>query len=72
MHTRANSTFDGPIKKNQLSILCVLIEIISRTHAERGKSLNCFKFGTFIGRFPSDGAASRAVKGLTGRNSATK
>ena len=29
-----------------------------------GKSLNDFKFGTFIGRFPSDGAASMAEKGL--------
>ena len=29
------------------------------------KSLNDFKFGTSVGRFPSDGAASRAVKGLT-------
>ena len=28
------------------------------------KSLNSFKFGTFIGRFPSDGAASMTVKGL--------
>ena len=28
------------------------------------KSLNGFKFCTFIGRFPSDGAASTAVKGL--------
>ena len=28
------------------------------------KSLNGFKFGTFISRFPSDGAASMAVKGL--------
>ena len=28
------------------------------------KSLNGFKFGTFIGRFPSDGEASMAVKGL--------
>ena len=28
------------------------------------KSLNDFKFGTFIGRFPSDGAASMAEKGL--------
>jgi len=28
------------------------------------KSLNGFKFGTFIGHFPSDGAASIAVKGL--------
>ena len=28
------------------------------------KSLNGFKFGTFIDRFPSDGAATMAVKGL--------
>ena len=28
------------------------------------KSLNSFKFGTFIGRFPSDGAASMTAKGL--------
>ena len=26
--------------------------------------LDDFKFGTFTGRFPSDGAASMAVKGL--------
>ena len=30
----------------------------------KGKGLNDFKFGTFIGYFPSDGAASIAVKGL--------
>ena len=30
-----------------------------------GGGLN-FKFGPFIGRFPSDGAASIAVKGLNG------
>ena len=35
-----------------------------RSHAGRGKSLNDFKFGTFIGRFPSDDASSMAVKGL--------
>ena len=29
-----------------------------------GKSLKDFKFGTSIGRFPSDSAASTAVKGL--------
>ena len=29
-----------------------------------GGSLNEFRFGTFVGRFPSDGAASMAVKGL--------
>ena len=30
-----------------------------------GGSLNDFKFGTFIGRFGSDGAASMEVKGLS-------
>ena len=29
-----------------------------------GGGLTDFKFGTFIGRFPSDGAAGIAVKGL--------
>ena len=28
------------------------------------KGFNGFKFGTFIGRFPSDRAAGMAVKGL--------
>ena len=28
------------------------------------KKIYCFRFGTFIGRFPSEGAASIAVKGL--------
>ena len=28
------------------------------------KSLNDFKFGTFISRFPSNGGASMSVKGL--------
>ena len=28
------------------------------------KEINGFRFGTFVGRFPSDGAASMAVKGL--------
>ena len=30
----------------------------------RGVSFNDFRFRTFIGHFPSDGAASLAVKGL--------
>ena len=29
-----------------------------------GKGLNDLKLGTFVGRLPSDGAASIAVKGL--------
>ena len=64
----ADNIFDGPIT-NLLSILNILIEILSCTHAKRSKSFNVFlfcffKFGTFIGRFPSDGAACMAVKGL--------
>ena len=31
---------------------------------EKKKKLNDFKFGTSIGRFPSEGEASTAVKGL--------
>ena len=46
-------------------MLCILTEILSCARAERAKSLNDFKFGTAIGRFPSDGAVSMAVKGLT-------
>ena len=45
-------------------MLCILIEVLSCAHAKGGKSLNDFKFGSFIGRFQSDGAASMAVKGL--------
>ena len=62
----ANSTFDGPVT-NLLSVLCVLIEILSRADAKGEKGLNGFKFGTFVGRsVQSDGAAlSTAVKGLT-------
>ena len=65
MHTYApeNSVFDGLIT-NLLSILCILVEVISRAYAKEVKSLNGFKFGTFIGRFPSDGAAGMTVKGL--------
>ena len=59
-----NSIFDGPIT-NLLSILCILIEIVSRARAKGGKSLNDFKFGTIVGRFQSDGVASMAVKRLT-------
>ena len=47
-----------------LPVLCILIEILSRTHAQGEKSLNEFKFGTFIVRFPSDGPACSAVKGI--------
>ena len=49
---------------NILSILCIFIEILSRAHAIGKKHPNDFKFGTFIGRFQSNDAASMAVKGL--------
>ena len=65
--TPANSTFDGPITI-LLSVLCILIEVLSRADAKRGERLNKLmisKFGTSIGRFSSDGAASTAVKGLS-------
>ena len=35
-----------------------------------GGNRNDFKFGTFVGRFWSDGAASMAVKGLKEHHSA--
>ena len=61
MHTYAptNSIFDGPMT-DLLSVLRILVDVHSRAHARRAKSLNDFKFG----RFSSDGAASTAVKGL--------
>ena len=62
--TPENSIFDGRIT-DLLSILPILIEIVSRAHAEGEKSLNNFKFGTFIGCFPSDDVASMALKGLS-------
>ena len=46
--------------------MCNFIEVLSLAHAKVEKSLSGFKFDTFIGRFPSDGEASMAVKGLMG------
>ena len=59
-----DSVFDDSVT-NLLSTLCILIEVLSRAHAKGEKSLNDFKFGTFNGRVPCDGAASMAVNGLT-------
>jgi len=42
--------FDGSII-NLLSVLCIWIEICSRTHSMGKKILNDVKSGTFIGRF---------------------
>ena len=54
---------DGPIT-NLLSVLRISIEVPSRAHAKRGKSRNNFKYGTSVGRFWSESAASMAVRGL--------
>ena len=62
-YTPENSIFDGPIA-NLPSVVCILIETISRARAKGGKSLSGLKFATFVGCVPSDGAASMAVKGL--------
>ena len=62
-HTPANCIFDGPVIYLP-SILCIFIEIISRARAKGANSFNDFRFDTVIGRFPSDGAASMAAKGL--------
>ena len=62
-YTAGNSIFDGPITSLP-SVSCILKEIISRAHAKGGRSVSGFKFGTFVCRFPSDGAASMAVKEL--------
>jgi len=62
-YTPANSIFDGPVT-NLLSIPYILIEVLSRAHAKGRKGLINFKFDIFIYCFPSDGAASVAVKGL--------
>ena len=59
----ANGILDGPVT-TLLSALCILVEVLSRAQAKKGESLNHFKFGTCIGSFSSDGAASTAVKGL--------
>ena len=65
-YTTINSVFDGPIT-NVLPTLCILIELLSRTHTYGAKKPYWFQFGTFIGRFLSDGASSLAVKGLKER-----
>ena len=62
-YTPANSMLDGPVT-NPLSVLCIFIEFPSRAYAKGWKSQNDFKFGTSVGCFPSDRAASTAVKGL--------
>ena len=51
-------------------MLCISTEIFSPAHAKAGKKdLIGFKFGTFVGRFQSNGASSIAVKGLKGNRS---
>ena len=63
-YTPSNNVFYGPIT-NLLSILCIWTEVLSCAQAKgQTKSPDDFRFGTPIGRFPRDGAASMAVKGL--------
>ena len=59
-YTPNNSIVDGPMT-NLLSILCIVIEALSRAHGKGGKSLNDFKFGTKFRLFPSDTLASMAI-----------
>ena len=63
-YTPADSMSDGPVT-NLLSVLWILTEVLSRAHAQgtgrgggRGEPLNNLKFGSFIGRFSNDDAAS--------------
>ena len=43
----------------------ILIEVLFHVlMPKRGKSLNYFKYDTFVGHFPNDTLASMAVKGL--------
>ena len=51
-------------KKWLLSVLCILVEVISRPQTKRGKSLNVFKIDTSVSRFPSHSGASTAMKRL--------
>ena len=67
-YTPANSIFDGPLT-NLLSTLRVLTEVLLRVQTKGKRGLNNFKFGTFSGRFPSDGDANMAVKGLSSSQS---
>ena len=55
-----------------LLILCILIKILSHACAKRKKDVTDFQFGTFVGRFQSDSAASMAVKGLNGIRSCSE
>ena len=63
-HTPPNSISDDPVT-NLLSLLCILIEILSRADVKGAKkALMVSNLAFFIGRFQTDPAASMAVKGL--------
>ena len=62
-YTPENSVSDGLIR-NLLSAPCIAAESLSPVHVNGEESLNGFRSGTFVGLFPSDGAAGMAVKGL--------
>ena len=56
--------FDGPVT-NLLSVQCILIRVLSGAHVtEEKKALMISSLALLIGRFPSDDAASMAVKVL--------
>ena len=59
----ADSVFDGPTNKSTFNIEPFDRNLFTCS-CEGGTGLSDFKFGTFIGGFPSDGVASMAVKGL--------
>ena len=42
----------------------MLTQLLNYAMQKRKKNLNYMKFGSFVGRFPSDDAESMAVKGL--------
>ena len=63
-YTPANSISDGPITTVFNAVQFVKKKKSFYLSCERGERLNDFRFGTLIGRFRSDGAASMSVKGL--------
>ena len=50
-------------------MLCISVEVLTRAHEKGKKVLNDFRFCTFTGRVPSDGATSMAAEGLISRTS---
>ena len=71
-YTPPDSIFDGPVT-NLLSILCILIEILSRAHPKGGRqTLIVLNLALLVVVFLSDGAAGMAFKGLIVRDKVYK